>query len=344
MEIPGFYFCLCPDSTLAREHVADLRLQWAQSGIVMESQIFWADDGLDDRFWEALTVQGLTRTPKILLVRGAQGLSAEIWRQLSSTLASPRPGILAVFFMEGAWEKGQPKLPAHISKLRCLEFAEKKNWTWRAPGLEPRTMRRHIQTKVKAMGLSLAPGVLEELCGALAPDAAGVHNVLEQLALASRDGAVDAALVRQMTAHTPEVIIFDFIRHLQTGNTAKVWKTLLSEGDGGESMLFPLLALLAREARLLWQVQAGENVYLPQHIAGAKRALATKLGTGGLGRVFRVLMEAEWAVKSGRRQPLQALEELVAELTHVFRPENMSGRPEALFSGADIPGTLFGEA
>ena len=320
MDIPGFYFCLCPDSTLAREHVDGLLKRVNAVGREREIHTFWADEGLDGRFWEALTMQGLTERPRALLVRGAQTLTAEVWKKLSAVLATPRPDILPVFFLESLWEKGQPKLPAHIAKLRCLEFADKQGWVWRSAGLDARALRKHVQQRAAALELRLTPDALDALCAVVTPDAAAVRGVLEQLALASGDGEVGVELVRNMAESAPEVIIFEFIRHLQSGNSAAVWRTLLREGDGGESLLFPLLALLTREARLLWQIQAGENVWLPQQTANLKRSLASRLGTSGLANLFAALMEAEWAVKSGRRQPLQALEELVGSLTLAFTP------------------------
>lgn len=318
MDIPGFYFCLCPDSTLAREHVDGLLKRVNAVGREREIRTFWADEGLDGRFWEALTMQGLTERPRALLVRGAQTLTAEVWKKLSAVLATPRPDILPVFFLESLWEKGQPKLPAHIAKLRCLEFADKQGWVWRSAGLDARALRKHVQQRAAALELRLTPDALDALCAVVTPDAAAVRGVLEQLALASGDGEVGVELVRNMAESAPEVIIFEFIRYLQSGNSAAVWRTLLREGDGGESLLFPLLALLTREARLLWQIQAGENVWLPQQTANLKRSLASRLGTSGLANLFAALMEAEWAVKSGRRQPLQALEELVGSLTLAF--------------------------
>ncbi len=320
MDIPGFYFCLCPDSTLAREHVDGLLKRVNAVGREREIRTFWADEGLDGRFWEALTMQGLTERPRALLVRGAQTLTAEVWKKLSAVLATPRPDILPVFFLESLWEKGQPKLPGHIAKLRCLEFADKQGWVWRSAGLDARALRKHVQQRAAALELRLTPDALDALCTVVTPDAAAVRGVLEQLALASGDGEVGVELVRNMAESAPEVIIFEFIRHLQSGNSAAVWRTLLREGDGGESLLFPLLALLTREARLLWQIQAGENVWLPQQTANLKRSLASRLGTSGLANLFAALMEAEWAVKSGRRQPLQALEELVGSLTLAFTP------------------------
>ncbi len=335
MDRPGFFFCICPDAALLRswmesELLAPLIEQAKQSGPSLmgglmpssssapDIQTFWADEGLDRRFWDALTLLGMDGRQRVLIVRGAHQLSAEVWKKLSSSLATPRPGVLPVFCMECPWEKGQPKLPAHIAKLKCLAFAEKQKWQWRSPGLEARTLRQYIQREAATLGLRMAPEALNTLAEMLIPDASAVRGVLEQLSLASQDGAVDVSLVRQMTEFTPDAVIFDFIRQLENGNARAVWKTLLREGDGGESLLFPLLTLMAREARTLWQMNAGEKVFVPQYVEAEKRRLAAKLGPAGLSAVFEALAAAEFSVKSGARSPLQAMESLVAQLTLIF--------------------------
>lgn len=89
--------------------------------------VFWADEGLGEKFWDVLTLQGLGSSRQTLFIRNAQILSAEVWKKLSGALGIPRPGIMPVFFFEGAWEKGQPKLPAYLTRLKCFEFADKKS-------------------------------------------------------------------------------------------------------------------------------------------------------------------------------------------------------------------------
>jgi len=334
MDRPGFFFCICPDAALLRswmerELLPPLAEQARQGSSLMgglvpassaapDVQTFWADEGLDRRFWDALTLLGMDGRQRVLVVRGAHLLSAEVWKKLSSALATPRPGVFPVFCMECPWEKGQPKLPAHIAKLKCLAFAEKQKWQWRSPGLDARTMRQYVQREAQALGLRMAPEALNTLSDMLIPDASAIRGVLEQLSLASADGAVDVALVRQMTEFTPDAVIFDFIRQLENGNARAVWKTLLREGDGGESLLFPLLTLMAREARLLWQMNAGEKVFVPQYVEAEKRRLAARLGVSGLSQVLQALAAAECSVKSGARTPLQAMESLVAQLSLIF--------------------------
>jgi len=280
--------------------------------------IFWADEGLDGGFWDALTLQGLGGTRKNLFIRNAQLLSSEVWKKLSAVLGVPRPGILPVFFLESVWEKGQPKLPPHLTKLRCLEFAEKKRWIWRAPALDARGIRRFIQERASALGLTIRPDAMEVLGESLPPDAASVSSAVEQLSLLTHDGVIELEHTRNIARYTPDLVLFDLIRHVQEGRADKAWHAVLREGDSGDGILFPLLGLMAREGRMLWQLQAGESVYVPQHVAGMKRQLAARLGSAGLARIFAALCEAEWSVKSGRLQPGQSLERLIAELTLLF--------------------------
>ena len=280
--------------------------------------IFWADEGLDGGFWDALTLQGLGGTRKNLFIRNAQLLSSEVWKKLSAVLGVPRPGILPVFFLESVWEKGQPKLPPHLTKLRCLEFAEKKRWIWRAPALDARGIRRFIQERASALGLTIRPDAMEVLGESLPPDAASVSSAVEQLSLLVHDGVIELEHTRNIARYTPDLVLFDLIRHVQEGRADKAWHAVLREGDSGDGILFPLLGLMAREGRMLWQLQAGESVYVPQHVAGMKRQLAARLGSAGLARIFAALCEAEWSVKSGRLQPGQSLERLIAELTLLF--------------------------
>ena len=339
MERPGFFFCICPDAALMRswmerELLEPLKNAGGAGGLLGGSaspsapdvQTWWADEGLDRRFWDALTLLAMDGRTRVLVVRGAHQLPADVWKKLSSALATPRPGILPVFCLECPWEKGQPKLPAHIAKLKCLAFAEKQQWMWRSAGLESRNLRQYVQREAAACRLCMTPEALNTLAEMLIPDASAIRGVLEQLSLASPDGTVDVALVRQMTEFTPDAVIFDFIRQLENGNSRAVWKTLLREGDGGESLLFPLLTLMAREARTLWQMLAGEKVFVPQYVEAEKRRLAAKLGFEGLTRVFEALSAAELAVKTGARSPLQAMEELVAQLSLLFGSAPQEGR------------------
>ncbi len=315
---PGFSFCICPDGQLIREHIdAQLAAHAPANGTAWERHVQWGDEELDNAFWEKLTLQGLFGTPHALVVRNAQNIPAAAWKKISAALASPNPQCWPFFCVEVAWEKGQPKVPAHLGKLKCLAFADKQQWVWRSAGLDERGIRAYVRQRAQALGITFAQGAFEHLCAALPADAAAIEQELAKLALFHGE-----AVTIDMTAtagYPPEFNIFNFMRLLQSGSPAAAWEEVARGKREDDGLLFPFLGLLAREARLLWQVMAGEKVRLHPNDASRKQALAKKLGAAGLSRLFELIMLAEWQVKSGERTPEQALDALVGELTLLFR-------------------------
>lgn len=132
---PGFSFCICPDGKLLRQQVEELLGAHPDAG--RERHVFWGDDELPPKFWEILTLQGLFSTSRVLVMRNAHALTADVWKRLSAALSRPNPQTWPLFCLEVAWEKGQPKIPAHIAKLPCFTFADAKGWIWRSPGWSP---------------------------------------------------------------------------------------------------------------------------------------------------------------------------------------------------------------
>ena len=119
---------------------------------------------------------------------------------------------------------------------------------------------------------------------------------------------------------TTEFNVFAFLRQLQAGQTASVWKSILEEQAKGEEPLFYLLAMLQREARQLWQILAGEQVRMGPSDQQAKQQTASRLGAAGLAKLWDAMHTAELSVKSGRRSPSQALDALMGDLTLLFTP------------------------
>ena len=117
---------------------------------------------------------------------------------------------------------------------------------------------------------------------------------------------------------SPDCNVFALIRHLEAANLPAVWKELERGRRDGDSLIFSLLALLAREFRQLWQLLAGEKVRLSPTDAGAKQQLARRLGFNGLSQGLALIMDTEWQIKSGRRSPEQCLDFLAAELCRLF--------------------------
>ena len=314
---PGYSLCICPDGRLLNNQISDMLARFAQPE-PWQREVAWGDEGLDAAFWEALTLQGLIETPRALVVRNANLLPAEIWKRLSRALARPLGKTWLFLCLEGGWEKGQPKIAAHISKLKLFEHARKQDWLWQSPGIDARSLKAYLTAQAKQRQLHFEPGALEALCRVLPLDAAAIDNELGKIALYVEDGKIDSKAA-MLVEHSPAFDIFSLLRHMQAGRSLAVWQQVLGEEHQQEDMVFPLAGLLLREARILWQLKAGEKPYLHPQDAQAKRELASRMGFTSLARLWELALSAEYAIKSGQYNPEQALHALIAGLGQVFK-------------------------
>lgn len=326
MARAGFFICVCPDAALLRLQMEEL-VTVAVDGHKFERQVYWGDEELPPRFWEALTLQSFMPTLRVLVVRNAQNIPADVWKRLSKNLAKPNPQTLPVFCMEGPWEKNLPKIPAHITKLPCIAFAQEKGWFQTKPGLDPGTLKRHVQLVLRTLKLSPDPGALDALCAVLPPNAAAIENELEKLALyadARRTSSDQPLLLMpsdvDLLSHEPDFNIFTLIRQLQAGQAAQVWQTVLREQNKGEELIFPLLGLLQREARMCWQVLHNDTERLFSRDVESRREPCRRLGVAGLVGLWDAMHNAELSIKTGRQSPSQALDTLIGELSLLFAP------------------------
>jgi DNA polymerase-3 subunit delta len=314
MSRAGFSFCICPDGRLVRERVAAELAAYPPADGPWQRRVYWGDEELPSAFWEHIGLPGLFATRYALVIRQAEALPAAVWKRISNALANPKDHCWPFFCLQVAWEKGQAKVPAHIAKLKCLAHADSQGWVWRHAGLDDRSLRTFVQNEIKKRTLRFEQDALQLLCAGLIPDASAVAAELDKLELAAPGGVVSAELAAQ-AAHVPAFDIFRFMRLLQSGRGQDAWTDVLRARRENEGLLFPLLGLLIREARLLWQVLQGESVRAHPAELDKKRKLALRLGHEGMASLFRLLFLADLSVKSGERQPEQALDALVADLS-----------------------------
>ena len=104
------------------------------------------------------------------------------------------------------------------------------------------------------------------------------------------------------------------------GAEAAVWREIFEQSLSPEDMIFKFLGLLRSDARQMWQLLMGEAeaVRLPGFVKSQKETMARRLGPRGLTRLFDLAMDAELGIKSGAKNPDQAMELLAAELFSLF--------------------------
>ena len=316
---PGFSFCICPDGQLNREHIQSL-LSAAQDTWRMRT--FWADEELPDAYWEALTWTSLLAQPTAVVLRRAEHFKAEHWKKLHSVLGRFRPGIWPFFCVEKEWERGQPPISAILQKQAYWKVAEKKGWIWRYAGLDRKAVQKRVEHWAGQQGITIPEQVRAVLVHALPLDARALVNELSKLELLVANRQTMHSNDLHVLSFQPDLDIFAFIRALVTkGQEVSVWRTLLRNQLGSNAdMVMPFLALLLREARILWQLQAGEQdmVRMPGRVKAERSRVAKSLGAKRIAQLWTMILEAESGIKSGDVTQAQAQELLVSRMMQVF--------------------------
>ncbi len=332
MQRPGFTFLVCPDPEMIRNRVERLL---GESGEVFTREVFQGDEEIPDAFWRALTVASLFAEPKAVVLRRADSLTDDFWPKLKGPLSGFSAHVWPMICLEKPFGKKGPAIPKALSSQPYYQVAEKRRWIWTSPGLTRRDMAPMLKDWAGAKNLSFAPGVLEALAAVLPEDMATAGRELEKLelaALARTDtpaGETGAAgppgRVTQedlaLLASRPGMDAFAFLNAFsRRGQELAVWREIFEQSLSPEDMIFKFLGLLRSDARQMWQILLGEAeaVRLPPSVKSQKEAMARRLGPGGLTRLFDLAMDAEMGIKSGAKNPDQAMEFLAAELFSLF--------------------------
>lgn len=317
---PGFNFLVCPDSGLIQHQIELLLRNHPPDSGKYERHVFWADEGLGDAFWNALTLQNLLSTPKVIVIRRAQLLADAEWEKFGPALSRFSPTAWPVFCLETDFDRGKPKLPRNLAKRKFWQFAEKKKWIWQSPGLQPKEVSAYVRSWAQERNLRFAPGALEAVCAVLPGNLAAIGQELAKIELACEPEGEVRPEHTVLVTFTPDMDIFAFIDSVQTGQAPlQVWRKIITAQAAGEGLLFQFLAMLAREARIMWQLLHGEQApRLPQFVIQRKTSLARSLGPARLAGIWELALEAELQVKRGEASEAQAMELLVGNLSALF--------------------------
>jgi DNA polymerase-3 subunit delta len=330
MICPAFIVCLCPDSRLLQVRLNHLlTVHKPEGGEERQRFLFWGDEGLTPAFWEHLTLRGLFARPRAVILRRAEMLPVKtLEEQLSPVLtASVAPdgrtgGLPALPFicLECGFEQGKPKIPAHVQRLPFYDVARNFGFLDITPPLSESGLASYIRDEAARSGVRLTAGELSRLAAALPADAALIGSETAKLALLRKeDGQLPEGAV-EAVASARELSIFEMMRIVQYHNRApELWKRILEDRLSGDTSVFGFIALLLREARLLWQSLMGPPPDLSPRIAEQKKLAARSLGPGGTARLWDIALQAEKGIKSGERSPEQAFEMLAANLFMLFR-------------------------
>ncbi len=320
MSRPGFTFCICPDSELIRSYISK---QLQARPETWKQKVFWGDEELTDSFWESFNLTDLFGECRAIVLRRANKLKTSDWKRFHFVLNKFRKSVWPFFCLEGEWEKGKPKIPAELKKQKFWKLAEKKGWIWQYPGIARQNLNKYLKDWAANRDIEISADVLAVAADILPLDAAHLKNELAKLELYVAEKKRIESRDLQVLALQPDMDIFSFLRSLQeNADMVNVWKQVLQGQLGADSnMAMQFLGLLLREARVLWQLQHGEEdkVRMPGSAKSAKKKLAGKMGNQDVAGLWSLMLEAEYGIKSGEHSPEQAMDLLLARLVNVFR-------------------------
>ncbi len=313
-----YCYVLSNDLALLKRKIEDVRQGYmSNAGLDCNTLTFWGDE-LNPAFWDCFSAISLEARKDFIILRKAEALKADDWKKLSEVIARMQEDIFLLICIESPWEKNAPKVPAIISSQKCYTFAKKKNWFFQEAPLNAQNIRNYIVKGLKERNIEMQEEVLKILVSVLAPPSSSIDNALDQLALIAIDKKIEEKDFAHLSASVPELVIFDYIKCLESGTSYPLWQGVLNENKP-DDILFTLLAILAREARTLWKLSVGEDVKLSPFIANSKKQLAYRLGKDGIAKLFSLLSDADWAIKSGKKDVGQVLEELIFRLSYLYR-------------------------
>ncbi|SHN67839.1 DNA polymerase III subunit delta [Desulfovibrio litoralis] len=334
MQRPGFNFLVCPDNKLAQLELERLTTQFPPQGTPVEAvesdnlnnwekRVYWGDEELPQVFWEDLTLKGLFNTPKLIIVRQAQMLTAESWKKVSLALSGFNSDTWVIFMLEVAFDKGRPKIPMFLQKIKCWSFAESKKWIWTFAGLEAKNLVPFVRSEAQKRNLVFAPGAFEAILPRLSYDVGSILLELDKLCLVARLNEKGQSVILKeyasLLVHEPEMDIFAFIRSLEDHKkTLEVWNKLGKDELNDNASVFSFISLLLRELRIMWQLLCNETPAIAPFLIPVKKNMAHKLGFNFLGKMFALCLDAESGIKKGERSPEQAYEILLASLMKIF--------------------------
>jgi DNA polymerase-3 subunit delta len=324
MSRPGFTFCVCPDPELLREYVHRELERLEPDSRVMT---FWADEELPPAYWSHFQQRSLTGRTTALLLRRAEKLATNTWKSLNSLLNRHRRQVWPFFCIEAEWNGNKPPVPAGVVKLKCWRLAKSKGWIWQTPGLDRAGLRRYIQEWAEKRGIVVRQEFMQRAVNALPADAALVRRELDKLELWAWEGRELGGEEAALLSVEPETDVFAFLRSMQRGEKLTVWKRVIQGQMATDSAAFlPFLHLVLREARIMWRLLCGEDVFLPAAVKREKLQLARSMGLAGLSGLWSHVLEAEAGFKTGEWSQMQALDMLVANLEAAFAGPGGDGR------------------
>lgn len=202
---------------------------------------------------------------------------------------------------------------------------EKKVYVKEFTAPTEKALPRWIQDRVKAKGGTIEGNAVSELAAHVGSDLRLLDNEIEKLLTYRAKETIRAEDVRALVASVHESDVFalvDAIGRCQAGNALKLLHAQLDHNAAPGY----LLSMITRQFRLLLQTKdlatrgltvdaAREQLKLHPFVASKTWTQALNFSLPQLETIYQKLLQTDIAIKTGRSEPVLALDLLVTELT-----------------------------
>lgn len=190
---------------------------------------------------------------------------------------------------------------------------------------QPRQLPKWIQDRVQAKGGKIEPAAVEVLAMYVGSDLRLLDNEIEKMITYRGRSAISAQDVRELVVSVQESNVFELVDALGR-KEASVALDLLHDQLNHNAVPQQLFALIIRQFRLLLQMKdlaargmtvdtARDQLKIHPFVAFKIWRQALNYTLPRLEEIYRRLLETDIAIKTGRSEPVVALDALIVELT-----------------------------
>ncbi len=182
-----------------------------------------------------------------------------------------------------------------------------------------------IQDRVKAKGGTIDGNAVAELAAHIGADLRLLDNEIEKLLTYRANETIRAEDVRALVAPVRESDIFALVDAVGRSDPRNALTLLHAQLDHNAAPVY-LMSMITRQFRLLLQMKdlatrgktvdvAREQLKLHPFVANKTWTQALHFTLPQLEAIYQKLLDADIAIKTGRSEPVLALDLLIAELT-----------------------------
>lgn len=188
-----------------------------------------------------------------------------------------------------------------------------------------RALPKWIQDRVKEKRGTVEPGAVEELAAHVGTDLRLIDTEIDKLLVYRNGQTIRAEDVRALVTAVRESDVFALVDALGHRETGAALKLLHAQLDHNAAPTY-LLSMIVRQFRMLLQMKdlaargktldaAREQLRLHPFVAEKTWKQALNFSLPQLEVIYQKLLDTDVAVKTGRSEPVVALDVLIVELT-----------------------------